>query len=147
MKEKVTKALVNLDLMVCGAALCTMIFVTFAGVIMRYVFHAPIKWLEEVQLWSMVWTVYLGMGAVVRGGGHIAIEIVVELFPQKVQKGIAIIVNVLMCALLIFLISQGGALVQLMIKSQRKTALLRVPYWIVYGAMPVGCASEELIHG
>lgn len=145
MKEKIKKALCNVDLLICGVALCTMIFVTFIGVVMRYCFNAPIKWLEEVQLWCMVWTVYLGMGAVVRNGGHIAIEIIVELFPKKVQKVVAVLVNLLMCALLVFLITQGDALVQLMLKSKRKTALLRVSYWVVYSAMPVGCVIELIL--
>ena len=41
--------LANLDVIVASVILALLIILTFAGVIWRYVFHAPFTWLEEVQ--------------------------------------------------------------------------------------------------
>ena len=41
--------LANLDVIVASVILAILIILTFAGVIWRYVFHAPFTWLEEVQ--------------------------------------------------------------------------------------------------
>ena len=77
--------------------------------------------------------------AVYRNGGHIAIEILVESFPKKVQRIIAAAVNVLMVFILLFLMVQGGRLVGQMLNTGRATSYTKVPYALIYSAVPVGC--------
>ena len=45
--------LANLDVIVASVILAILIILTFAGVIWRYVFHAPFTWLEEVHTLSI----------------------------------------------------------------------------------------------
>lgn len=139
MKKDLKNVIINLDLILTSLVLVILVGVTCVGVFMRYVFLRPFAWLEEVQLWCMVWLIYLGAGAVYRNGGHIAIEILVDAFPQKIQKIIAAAVNVFMAAVLIFLMVQGGRLVAQMVQTGRATSYTKVPYALIYTAIPVGC--------
>ena len=104
-KGKISKLLINWDLLISDIVLGILVAVTFGGVIFRYVLNQPIKWLEEVQMMSIVWVVFLGSGAAFRQGGHVAVEIIVELFPARVQKAIHIFVSLLVIAVLLMLTS------------------------------------------
>lgn len=139
MKKKFKTIFSNLDLIVTSVVLAALVGLTFISVVMRYIFFQPIAWLEEVQLWCMVWLVYLGAGAVYRNGGHIAIEILVDAFPSRLQKAVSVIVNALMVVILLFLMVQGGRLVAQMVKTGRAASYTKVPYAVIYSAVPAGC--------
>lgn len=146
MKTKLKVIFLNLDLVLTSAVLTVLVGLTCISVFSRYIFFHPIVWLEEVQLWCMVWLVYLGAGAVYRNGGHIAIEILVESFPKKVQRIIAAAVNVLMVFILLFLMVQGGRLVGQMLNTGRATSYTKVPYALIYSAVSGGLLSHDLQH-
>ena len=73
----------NLDVAVASIALIVLILLTFSGVIMRYIVGKPYTWLEEVQLFCMVWIVFAAGGAAFRTGSHVAIEMVVEMVRKR----------------------------------------------------------------
>ena len=56
----------NLDIIVASVTLIVLIALTFAGVVMRYIVGQPFTWLEEVQLFCMVWIVFAAGGAAFR---------------------------------------------------------------------------------
>ena len=95
--------LANLDVIVASVILALLIILTFAGVIWRYVFHAPFTWLEEVQTSCMVWITFAAAGAAFRNGNHVAIEMIVDLMPEKVQKVMEIMIAVIVVVILGFL--------------------------------------------
>ena len=138
-KGKISKLLINWDLLISDIVLGILVAVTFGGVIFRYVLNQPIKWLEEVQMMSIVWVVFLGSGAAFRQGGHVAVEIIVELFPARVQKAIHIFVSLLVIAVLLMLTSLSAKYVGVFLASGRCTGILRVPYYQIYGIVPLAC--------
>ena len=95
--------LANLDVIVASVILAILIILTFAGVIWRYVFHAPFTWLEEVQTSCMVWITFAAAGAAFRSGNHVAIEMIVDLMPEKAQKVMEIMIAVIVVVILGFL--------------------------------------------
>ena len=92
--NKVLSLLGNLDIALAGLTLAVLIILTVLGVAWRYVFAQPFTWLEEVQLACMVWIVFAAGGAAFRTGNHVAIEMIVDLFPKKVQKVIEWLISV-----------------------------------------------------
>ncbi|MDF2609570.1 MAG: TRAP-type C4-dicarboxylate transport system, small permease component [Lachnospiraceae bacterium] len=129
----------NFDIAIAGIALVVLIVLTFLGVIMRYVFESPFTWLEEVQLWCMVWIVYAAAGAAFRTGSHVAIEMVVELFPKAVQKVMEVLISLIVIIVIGFLFIQSIGFVELFVRSGRTTNMLSVPYSLIYGMVPVSC--------
>ncbi len=135
--NKILSILANFDVFVAGAALAILVILTFLGVIWRRVIGAPFTWLEEVQLACMIWIVFASAGAAFRYGNHVAIEMVVDLMPKKVQKVFTVFISVVVVAVISYLFIQSIGFIQLFIKSERSTPMLGIPYKYIYGIAPV----------
>lgn len=144
MKQRIKQILCNLDIGVAGAALVILITVTFANVIMRRAFNHPIQWTEEVQKACFIWITYIGAGAVFRNGGHVAIDIIVDMFPAKLQRIIEVISVVITVYVIGNFFVQSLTLVQQFGATGRVTNLLKIPYVYVYSAIPAGCITMLL---
>lgn len=55
-------------------ALAAMSVIVFVNVMLRYLTSESIVWAEEVARYLMIWLTFLGIGPVMRIGGHIAID-------------------------------------------------------------------------
>lgn len=127
----------NLDILVAIIALIVLVFLTCSGVVMRYIVGQPFTWLEEVQLFCMVWIVFGAGGAAFRTGNHVAIEMIVEMFPKSVQKIIEKIVDIIVLLVIAYLLVQSIRFIGVFIRSERCTSLLKIPYTLIYGIAPV----------
>ena len=142
MKNKTwLKILCNLDLFIASIAMVVLTLVTAAGVIMRYIVKNPILWQEEVQAFCQVWMIFLGASVAFRAGSIVAIEMVVESLPEKAQRVIGYIVDMIVLFVLSFLMVKSHAYIQQVFgQSGRPTPILRIPYTVIYGVAPYGCA-------
>ncbi len=139
MDKKKKPLFCELDLYFAVLCLCTLIVITFAGVAFRYVLSRPITWLEEVQLILLLWIGFVSGGAAFRKGSHVAIEMVVELFPARLQRVVEWIDRVVVMAILCFLTKECWGYFLLFVRNGRKTPVLRIPYSFVYALMPLTC--------
>lgn len=139
MKEKSTLKSIagNLDIIVAGIALIVLIALTFAGVVMRYIIGQPFTWLEEVQLFCMVWIVFAAGGAAFRTGSHVAIEMIVEMFPQTVQKIISYVIDIIVFLVIAYLLYNSFGFIQMFVKNGRASSMLKIPMTLQYGIAPV----------
>ncbi|WP_343185005.1 TRAP transporter small permease [Anoxynatronum sibiricum] len=138
-KNKPLNYLLNLDLVLTGAAFLVLVTITFAGVIMRYFVNRPLVWLEEVQLMCFVWIVFFGAGAAFRTGSHVAIDMLVDRFPQQLRKIVEILIYIAVVLVLGYFMIQGWSLVQQMGQTNRLTNIFKIPYTLIYAAFPIGC--------
>ena len=135
------KVLCNLDMIVASVALVVLTFVTAIGVLKRYVMKDPILWQEEVSAFCQVWMIYLGASVGFRAGSHVAIEMVVDSLPEKAQRIIGYVIDMIVVFVLVFLCVKCQAYIQQVFgRSGRPTPILRIPYTLIYGIAPIGCA-------
>lgn len=106
---------------------------------MRYVVGKPFTWLEEVQLFCMVWIVFGAAGAAFRTHNHVAIEIVVDAMPKKMQKLVEYFIDAIVLIVLSFLFIHSIGFVSLFFRSGRSTSMLEIPYWFIYAIAPLSC--------
>lgn len=139
-KSSLKTILGNLDIIVAGIALVVLIILTFAGVVMRYIVGQPFTWLEEVQLFCMVWIVFAAGGAAFRTKSHVAIEMVVEMFPQSVQKVISYVIDVVVFLVIAYLLYNSFGFIQMFMKNGRSSSMLKIPMTVQYGIAPVSYA-------
>lgn len=144
--NKIWAVLWNLDTIVASIVLAILIVLTFAGVPFRYILGAPFTWLEEVQLACMVWIVFAAAGAAFRSGNQVAIEMIVDLMPKKVQKAVEVLISIVVLAVLGFLFYQSLGFIQVFLKSGRATPMLKIPYYLVYGIAPVSYVLMVISH-
>lgn len=135
--KTVRKALGNLDVAVAAIMLIILVSLTFGGVIMRYVVGNPLTWLEEVQLACMVWIVFAAGGAAFRTGSHVAIEILVDTFPDGLQRAMKYFIGAIMVLIIGYLFIQSLGFVGLFLSTGRSTSMLKIPYALIYGIAPV----------
>ena len=135
------KILCNLDLFLASIALAVLTFVTFAAVIMRYVLRAPLLWQEEAQAFCQVWMIFLGASVAFRQGTVVAIEMVVDALHEKGRKIMEYVVDMIVVFTLTFLMVKSQQyIVQIFGRTHRATPILGIPYELVYGIAPYGCA-------
>ncbi len=138
-KNPVLRLLLNLDTVLSCVSLVVLIGVTFGGAIMRYVFNSPFAWQEEVQLMLIVWIVFFGGRYAFAAGNHCAIDVLVELFPKKVQRYLSLVILALTLIALGYTAWQSCSYILQMYQTNRVTNMLRIPYALVYAPIPIGC--------
>ena len=128
----------QLDIYVACAALTLLIVCTFAGVPARYIpLIRPFTWLEEVQSACLIWIVFGAAGAAFRTGSHVAIEMVVEMFPEGVQKIISYVIDVVVFLVIAYLLYNSFGFIQMFMKNGRSSSMLKIPMTVQYGIAPV----------
>ena len=135
--NKLKNVLCSLDTIVASIVLAILIILTFAGVPFRYILGAPFTWPEEVQLACMVWIVFAAAGAAFRAGNQVAIEMIVDLMPKKMQKAVTVFISVVVLAVVGYLFYQSLGYINVFLKSGRATPMLKIPYALIYGIAPV----------
>lgn len=143
MKEKspFLTAIRNIDLIIAGVVLAILIALTVAGVVWRYIFSSPFTWLEEVQVICMVWVVFAGGGAAFRAGNHVAIEVLVDVFPAKVQRVIGWFITIVVVAVLAYFFVQSIGYIKMFLRSGRTTSMLKIPYSLIYSIVPISLVN------
>ena len=139
--SKLGSFLLNLDTVIASVMLTIMITLTFIGVPFRYVMHKPFTWLEEVQLACMVWIVFCAAGSAFRNGNQVAIEMIVDMMPKKLQKVMDVLISVVVVAVIGYIFYQSLGYVSVFLKSGRSTPMLKIPYALIYGIAPVSFIS------
>jgi TRAP-type C4-dicarboxylate transport system permease small subunit len=127
---------INRALMI--AALAAMSVIVFANVMLRYLTDASIVWSEEVARYLMIWLTFLGVGPVLRLGGHIAIDTLQEALPPRAAQALRVVIVGLIALLCLAVIWYGWALVQR--TAAQTTPVTEVSFSIVSAAVPTGFA-------
>ena len=138
MKERL-KILANLDLAIACFFFVVLVTVTFVGVIMRYFLSDPLHWTEEVQLGCFLWISFLGAGAAFRYGSHVAVEIVYDLLPKRMQYALSVFNYVVMVLLFAFMTVLSADLVKILFNLNKATYILQIPTGLINFVVPVSC--------
>ena len=141
MKKGLLKILCNLDLFIASIALVILTLVTAAAVFMRYILKAPLLWQEEAQAFCQVWMIFLGASVAFRQGTIVAIEMFVDSLPEKAKTIVEYLIDLIVVFTLTFLMMKSQEyLVQVFGRTGRSTPILGIPYMLIYGIAPYGCA-------
>ena len=140
----VVQLLKNLDLVVASLALVALVALTFVGVFARYVFNAPFAWQEEVQLMLIVWVTFLGGRYAFVTGSHCAIDVLVEMFPKKVQRYFDLVIMAIVVIVLSYTGWQVGKYILQMYNTNRVTNMLHIPYALIYAPGLIACVTMSI---
>jgi len=110
----------------------------FLQVIFRYVLEYPLIWTEEIARFMFVWLTFLGSAAAIRTKNHIAMDLLVNKFPKKMQKSVNMLALVIFLGFCLLLIKQGIFLTAT--NMEQTSDALGIPMGFPYLAIPVGSA-------
>ena len=136
--QKVDKCLSMIENAVIILGLSAMFLILLAQVIMRYVFSRPLTWSEEAARFIFVFVSFIGISYAYRQKGHIRMEVVVNLFPQAVRRGLEVLINLGTIALFCYMIPFSFRFIG--IQAGVKATATHIPMSIVYTALPLGMA-------
>jgi C4-dicarboxylate transporter DctQ subunit len=103
-----------------------------AGITTRYFFDYPLPWVTEIAEFSLLYLPFLLGVWVLRKDSHVKMDIILNLFPQKVQNAVNTITSI-MCALICLVLAIFAAKVthdQYLSKAFTYT-ILEIPKWIL----------------
>lgn len=129
----------------CAAASC-LIFVGMSvwvsyDVVLRYLFAAPTIWADDLSEYGLIWGTFLAAPWVLRNGGHVSVELLINYLPAESRRRLAVVVA-LLCAVICALFAWQTALttIEFYQRNMMMAKVWRIPLWLPYLAIPVGSA-------
>ena len=125
----------------------TMMVLTTADVVARYVFNSPTMWADEMASYLLIAIVFLGLAQNLRTDGHIRIDVVTNYVPQGARRVLEVLAFAI--AILFSIILIAGTWTRFhnfWIRNTLSDSPLMTPMWIamvpvVIGAVVLGIAS------
>lgn len=94
--------------LLCVFILAMMVLIVFINTCLRYLFHSGIVQGEEILRYLFIWLSFLGIMAVYKERGHIAVTILTDRLSPRLAAVMSLIVNIVaLCAFAILF--QGSA--------------------------------------
>ena len=123
--------------------LAVMAVIIFTNVCLRYLTSQSIEWAEEVSRHLMIWMTFIGCGPVLRYGGHIAVENLQDVLPQKFAVGLRVVIALLLLAFFAFFVWFGIDYAER--TRFQQTAATQISFAYIYLALPIGMGMS-IIH-
>jgi TRAP-type C4-dicarboxylate transport system permease small subunit len=122
---------------VAGLSIVGMSLIIPIGVFARYVLGFGAQWPEPIALLLMVIFTFIGSAAGYRAGAHIAVGMVTDRLPPRWHKAFAVLVDVLMISVSLFMLVYGFKL-SMETMSQSLAAIPVIPVGLTYAPLPLG---------
>lgn len=117
--------------------LAVMTLIILWQIIARFrIIHIISPWTEEVAMILLVWFGLTGAAIGIRKHLHIGVEFVTTLFPERVQRILMIVVNLLLALFSVFLLVKGAELAWAL-KDTDTPATVISRGLVIYSAAPV----------
>lgn len=139
---KVLSWLIDAFLFVGGLAI---VVIVFLNATLRGVAGFDFPWSLEVVAFLLLWVTFLGCAAAMARGAHMRVtEVAANLVPQRLQRPLAIAIDIVIAALLVSLIWHGINISFL--TWAQETTVLYLPVGFLYASMPAGMALTLIFH-
>lgn len=125
----------NFELICLAALLMIMTALSFANVVMRYCFKAPIYWSDEVCCFCLALSAFFCLPYSIRWRTAIRVDTFTSAMPKGVQRVLQIICDVIMLGFLGICVKGGFEVAGNAAKIVQKSPALQIPVAILYGVM------------
>ena len=121
------------------SAVAILTVMMFAAVIMRYVFNAPLFFVDEIATYLIMAIGFLGFAHTMRAGGHIRVEVLFRRLPTKVQRVVQIGAYALLFLFTVILLASSILLVWGFYKAgSLAETVLETPLFLPASLMVIG---------
>ena len=110
----------------------------FLQVVMRYVFHSAITWLDELVHLEVVLLTFFGAGLGIKYGAHICVDVLKKWLKEPSQSILEAANHFIIAVYALLVIYFGVNLIQRMTAHPHFTPTLRIPKHYMYAAVCIG---------
>lgn len=124
-----------------GVIIAFVMLLVSTEVVLRYAFATSIRWAFEVTEYSMAFAAFLPAAWVLKKEGHVAIDVVENLFRPRPRAMLNVITSII-GALVCLVVAWFGVVVtvNLMHQGARQPTAMEPPSFILYPVIPLGCS-------
>jgi len=110
------------------------------NVVVRYFLPTlVVEWSDEVQVYLVIWAIFLSLGLVTAADRHVKADLFVGMFKASTQRRLLLLADVLGLAFSIFLVVYGSLVAwETYDFGDVSITSLRFPLWIYAAALPAG---------
>lgn len=130
--------IVTVPRFIIGTMILIGILINIANVIGRYVFLEPIIWAEEIMIYIMVWTVFIGAILVSYEGQHLKMDVFSIMLPSPYKEIINFVATASVLLVCIYVIPNNWVVVELMWNNDQRSVVAEVPMVIPHFALLFG---------
>lgn len=127
------------ELLVGGLALAALLVCSYNVFVRYFVPRLTLEAADEVQVYLVIWAVFLALGLVTAADRHVRADLFVAMFAPGFRRWVSILGELLGLAFALLLLGYGAAVTwQTWSYGDLSTTSLRFPLWIYSAALPVG---------
>ena len=116
-----------------------------ANIVGRYVFSRPIASAEEIMLFLLVGTVFLGNAIVGFEGKQLRMDVILHALPRGVRRAFDVAADLMMVAVCVILIVLGWPAVQMLAEFDQRSETAEIPLVIPQALVPIGLGLNALL--
>ncbi len=131
----------SLEQAVVGVLALAALLLCLYNILVRvFVPFLVLEWSDEVQVYVIVWAMFLILGVVTAADRHVKADLFVGMFSKRVQGWLHIFSDLLGLGFSIMLVYYGALVTwQSYDFGDLSISSLRFPLWIYFAALPAGC--------
>jgi TRAP-type C4-dicarboxylate transport system permease small subunit len=134
----IIRQLLKICQMMSAAVLIVVLIIDFVGVVLRYGFNYAFQWSEEVQVFGLIWIVFLSVGILAYKDEHLTTDVIKNYLTVSIKRFLTVF-KLLIIWVTSFLMIVGG--VKVVINSfhiSQVSTGSNFPMWLMYSAPAVG---------
>lgn len=143
--HKIAEIITRVLVAIAGAVLAAMMFLTAMDVACRYVFNSPIPGALELAEYMMAIIVPFSIVYCAYHRSHVAVELIVEKFPKKVQMLLDVVMTIITVVVVTLICWQNFIYIGEMYHSERTSTVLLIPAYPFILPVAVGMGVFVLI--
>lgn len=123
----------NFEYFCLAVFLVIMTVLSFANVIMRYFFHNALSWSDEVCCYCLTLSAFFCLSCSIRHRNAIRVDTFTAMLPEKVQKILNYVCDVIMILFMILCVKGGLDVAANAAEINQKSPALQIPVaWLYY---------------
>lgn len=116
-----------------------------ANIVGRYVFFRPIASAEEIMLFLLVGTVFLGNAIVGFEGKQLRMDVILHALPPGLRRAFDVAADLTMIAVCAILIVLGWPAVEMLAEFDQRSQVAEIPLVIPQALVPIGLGLNALL--
>jgi TRAP-type C4-dicarboxylate transport system permease small subunit len=122
---------------IMGVLLIGISLIIFLQIVMRLM-RMSLSWPEEMARYFYVWSVFLSLAYTIHTKTNLRVELLVNFFPRKLQKGMEVLLQLINASFFATLFYFSISVVMMVKRSNQTSPAMEIPMYLVYMIVPAG---------